>query len=78
MDLDSAVRDDRLRVKVKPNARKSDVLKVEDGIVHLAIAAKPEDGKANAEVERLLTKLLGRKSTITSGFSGKKKTVRLS
>lgn len=67
---------DHLRIKVKPNARKTELLKVEEGIAHLAIAAKPEDGAANAEVERYLSKLSGRKAIIKSGFSSKEKLVQ--
>jgi uncharacterized protein YggU (UPF0235/DUF167 family) len=67
--------DNRLRVKVKPGARKSEVLKVENGVAHLAIAAQPEDGKANAEVERFLTRFVGRKATIKAGFTSKEKSV---
>lgn len=65
----------RLRVRVKPNSRKSELLKVEEGVAHLAIAAPPEDGKANAEVERFLTRLVKRKATIKSGFTSKEKLV---
>jgi len=72
------VKNNRLVVRVKPNARKSAVLIIKDGILHLAIAAPPEDGKANAEVERFLTRLLKRKATIKSGFTSKGKTVLLS
>lgn len=75
--MELPIRDDHLRVKVKPNARKSEAIKVEDGVLHLAIAAQPEDGKANAEVERFLTRLTGRKARIKSGFTSKEKLVVL-
>lgn len=73
--MDLPISNARLRIKVKPNARKSAVLKIEDGILHLAIAAPPEDGRANAEVERFLTKLTGRKAVIKSGFTSKEKLI---
>lgn len=75
--MDLPIQNDRLRIKVKPNARKSAVLKCEDGVLHLAIAAPPEEGKANAEVERFLTKLAGRKATIKSGFTSREKLILL-
>lgn len=75
--MDLPIQNDRLRIKVKPNARKSAVLKCEDGVLHLAIAAPAEDGKANAEVERFLTKLAGRKATIKSGFTSREKLILL-
>ena len=75
MDISSLIVHDRLRVRVKPNARVSEITGVNDGIVQLAIAAAPEDGKANAEVERLLTKLVKRKAKVKSGFTGRDKTI---
>ena len=72
------VKNNRLAVRVKPNARKSLALKIEDSALYLAIAAPPEGGKANAEVVRFLTKLLKRKATIKSGFTAKDKTVLIS
>jgi uncharacterized protein YggU (UPF0235/DUF167 family) len=70
------ISNDYLRIKVKPGVRKSMLLKIEGDIAHLAIAAQPEDGKANAEVERFLAKLVGRKAIIKSGFSSKEKLVQ--
>jgi uncharacterized protein (TIGR00251 family) len=64
-----------LRIQVKPNARASKLLNITAGVVHLAIAAPPENGKANAEAEKFLTKLVGRKATIKSGFTSKTKLV---
>ena len=79
MDVSSCIVNNHLRVRVKPNCRKSEVLKIEETaegkIVHLAIAAQPEDGKANAEVERFLTKFVKRKATIKSGFTSKEKLI---
>jgi uncharacterized protein YggU (UPF0235/DUF167 family) len=82
MDISSCIVNNHLHVRVKPGSRKSAVLKVEETvkgrIVHLAIAAQPADGKANAEVERFLTKLVKRKATIKSGFTSKEKLLAFS
>ena len=77
MDIASCIINNRLHVKVKPGARVSKVMSIEDSIVHLAIAAQPEDGKANAEVEKFLTRLLKKKARIKSGFTSKEKIVIL-
>lgn len=78
LQLMTCVKDNRLRVRVKPNARKTAISKIEDGVVHLDVAAPPEDGKANDEIERFLSKTTGKRATIKSGFTGKEKTVLLS
>jgi uncharacterized protein YggU (UPF0235/DUF167 family) len=43
--------------------------------LHVAVAAQPEDGKANAELERFLTKLTRRKAKVKSGFASREKVV---
>jgi uncharacterized protein (TIGR00251 family) len=76
-NISSAISNNHVRVRVKPNARKTMMTKIEQGILFLDIRAPPEDGKANAEVERYLTKLLGRKAVIKTGFASKEKLVAL-
>jgi uncharacterized protein YggU (UPF0235/DUF167 family) len=77
MDIAAYIVNSHLRIKVRPGARKTEILDREGVILHMAVAAPPEDGKAIAEVERFLTKLTGRKATIKSGFSSKEKLVHL-
>lgn len=67
----------RISVRVYPDARKTGILKIVEGTVHLAVAAPPEDGKANAEVERFLAKETGKTAKVISGFSNRRKTVRI-
>ncbi|MEI6737728.1 MAG: DUF167 domain-containing protein [Pseudomonadota bacterium] len=69
-----------LQVKVKPNARKSALTKQADGTWLAEIKAAPVDGKANAELIRLMAEQFGcRKAEviIKSGASGRMKLVRL-
>ncbi|MBR9700276.1 DUF167 domain-containing protein [Candidatus Woesearchaeota archaeon] len=68
---------ERISVVVKPNARKNVILK-KGNPLHVAIAAPPENGKANKELERFLSKLSGKKAVVKSGFTSKRKTVLLS
>lgn len=41
--------------------------------VKLRVAAPPERGRANAEAEKLMSSLLGRKATLARGIKGRKK-----
>lgn len=76
--LMTCVKNDRVHVRAKPNARRTAISKIEDNVVHIDVAAPPEDGKANDEIERFLSKITGKRATIKSGFTGKEKTVLLS
>jgi uncharacterized protein len=48
-----------IQVKVKPNARASELVEQEDGTWVARIKAPPVDGKANEELVRLLAKHFG-------------------
>lgn len=54
----------KLRVRATPNARKSEIIGWEDDsvagrILRVRVAAPPAEGKANAELQRLLAQTLG-------------------
>ncbi len=65
----------RLQVRVKPNARKTAILKHEP--LTIAIAAPPEEGKANLELIKFLTKKLKKQVRIVSGFGSKTKILEI-
>jgi uncharacterized protein (TIGR00251 family) len=70
----------RIRVKVKPNARVSRLEQSAEGDWYAEIKAPPVDGKANAELVKLIAERFGvRKSdvTIKSGSSGRTKLVQI-
>ena len=73
------LKNNHLCVKVKPNARNTQVLKIEQDVVYLSLAVPAEDGKANKELERYLTRIvgksIGKKAVIKSGFSSREKLV---
>jgi uncharacterized protein (TIGR00251 family) len=48
-----------IQVKVKPNARLSQLTKLDDGTYLAEIKAPPIDGKANEELIRLVSKMFG-------------------
>lgn len=65
-------------VQVQPNASQNKVVRFEDGILHLRIAAPPIKGKANQELVRLLSDILGVSKgniTIKRGMTSKRKVV---
>lgn len=69
-----------LQVKVKPNARASQLEQLGDGTWLARIKAPPIDGKANEELLRLVARHFGlRKAqvSIRSGASGRMKLVQI-
>jgi len=46
----------RIKVKVKPNAKKDEIKKIQDGYYEVSVTAVPEKGKANKRVIELLAK----------------------
>lgn len=68
----------RITVHVQPNANQNKVVGFGDGVLQVRIAAPPIKGKANQELVKFLSTLLGvSKSSLTieKGVTGKKKTV---
>ena len=46
-------------VQVQPNAPRNKLARFEDGVLHLRIAAPPIKGKANQELIKFLSDILG-------------------
>ena len=65
-----------LKVKVKPNARKTEILKHGDEL-EIAVAAPAESGKANMELIKFLKKKFGSDVKIIRGKTSKRKTIKL-
>jgi len=71
----------RIRVQVQPNASQNEVLGFRDGVLHVKIAAPPVKGKANQELIKFLSNILGiSKSnlTIEKGLTDKRKVIGIS
>jgi uncharacterized protein len=68
-----------LRLRVSPGSKRSSVNGLySEAAVRLSVAAPPVDGKANAEVEKFLSKILGASKgdvCVIGGASGRDKTV---
>ena len=67
----------RLQVKVKANARETKILEQDDGTMTVAIAAPPEDNKANLELVKFLSRKLKKQVRIASGFGSKTKILEI-
>jgi uncharacterized protein (TIGR00251 family) len=69
-----------ITLHVQPNAKRNEVLKLEDGVLHVKIAAPPVKGKANKELIDFLSNLLGVGKgaiTIDKGFTSRTKVVAI-
>lgn len=66
---------ERVQVVVKPNAKKTEIL--EASPLKVAIAAPPEDNKANIELIKFLTKHYKKKVRIVMGLTSKRKLIEL-
>ncbi|MFG0253546.1 MAG: DUF167 domain-containing protein [Rhodopirellula sp. JB053] len=65
-------------VRVTPKAKKPSIGGKHDGALKVAVAAPPENGKANAAVEASIAKWLGTSKSsveITAGLTSRVKTV---
>ncbi|MFW5746548.1 MAG: DUF167 domain-containing protein [Nanoarchaeota archaeon] len=67
-------------VILKPNASKDEVLSYDMShkAFRIAVAAPPVQGKANARLLRFIQKQTGKKASLRSGQTSKKKLIRLS
>lgn len=77
----SDVEKTRLVLQVRPNAKHNRLIRFEGGVLHLAIAAPPREGKANRELIDFLSGALGlRKSdlTIETGLTSRRKIIAIS
>ena len=65
-------------VQVKPNASQNRVASFEEGVWHLKIAAPPIKGRANEELLKFLSSILGIGKShliIEKGMTGKRKVI---
>ncbi len=68
----------RITVHVQPNATQNRVAGFRDGVLRVNIAAPPIKGKANQELVKFLSSLLGvskNSLSIEKGMTSKKKTI---
>jgi len=66
-----------IKVKVKANAKKDEILEKEKGFIRIAIKAKPIQGKANQHLIKFLEKQLNCKVEIIRGLSSSTKLIKI-
>jgi uncharacterized protein len=70
----------KISVKVKPNSRKNEVNRSDDGTLIVFVTASPHEGKANEKVIELMSEYLKKPKrciSIVSGFRSKTKIVEI-
>ncbi|MBW3001637.1 DUF167 domain-containing protein [Candidatus Woesearchaeota archaeon] len=79
MNLEKYINNNSLKILVKPNAKKNEILGYDENrkAVKVAIAAQAEKGKANIEVIKFFSKLLGKPIKIKSGLTSKEKLLKI-
>jgi hypothetical protein len=70
VELTPAGRGTRLRLRVKPGARRTAIVGAHGGALKVSVAAAPEKGKANREVVELLASVLGLNASAVVIVSG--------
>jgi len=79
MDISPYIKNNKLKILVKPNSHQNEIVKWESDkqALRVNIKAVPEKGKANIEVIKFFTKLLKKKVSIVSGFTSKEKIISI-
>lgn len=70
----------RVAVKVTPRGGREALSVADDGAIHIRVTAPPEDGKANAAVQKLLARALGlapSRLTLVGGATSRDKLFRV-
>ena len=75
--IEQFIENDLLKVVVKTNAMKTEVLGQINGLVKIAVKAPAEGGKANRELVKFLTKLLKKNVEIISGLTSRQKILKI-
>lgn len=71
----------RIVVRVQPHASENEVIRFKDGVLFIRISALPIKGKANQELIKFLSDILGvsrSRLTIEKGITSKRKVIGVS
>lgn len=68
---------DIIKVKAKPNSKKTEIRGIENNTINLDVKAPPEGNKANIEILKFIQKLTGKKARIIKGRTSKQKIIKL-
>ncbi len=67
----------KIKLKVHSNSSQEKIKKINEKEYEIWIKQKPLDGKANAEVLKILKKYFNKKINIKSGLTSKKKIIEI-
>ena len=70
----------RIVVRVQPNASQNEVLRFQDSVLYIKIAASPVKGRANQELIKFLSSIMGvgkSSLTIEKGVTAKRKVMSI-
>lgn len=68
----------RISIRVHPGAKQNAIVRLENGVWHIKIAASPVEGKANRELIEFISEVLGvskSRITIEKGTTSRKKLI---
>ena len=79
-EIEKYIKNNSLKIIVKPNARKTEILSWDESkqALRIAIAAPAEKGKANVEVIKFFSRLTKKKVQIKSGLTSRAKLLKFS
>lgn len=80
MDLTNFIINNSIKINVKTNTKKTVITKLDSdtNTLHVDVCQKPENNKANIEIEKFLSKLTNKTAKIVRGLKSKHKLVKLS
>jgi len=75
LNLEKYIKNNSLKIIVKPNSPRNEILSYDPNkkAVRIAVKAAPEKGKANHELIKFISKLLKKKAAIISGLKSREK-----
>lgn len=77
MDISKHIKNNRLKLSVKPNTKKNEITGIVKDIIKINIKAPAENNKANIEIIKFFAKYLNKKVFIISGLKSKNKILKV-
>lgn len=75
--IESFIKNNRLKIKVRPNSPKTEITGHENHVIRVNVAAPADKDKANRELIKFLSKLLKKKVRIASGLKSREKVLEI-
>jgi uncharacterized protein (TIGR00251 family) len=78
-EISKYIQNNRLNIIVKPSSPENRILEFDESrqALRVEIAAPPEKDRANREIIRFFSKILGKKVELAAGASSKRKVLRI-